>query len=278
MIKTTKHWKVLELLNWTAEYLSEKKFESARLNAERLLSYALNMKRVELYLNYDQPLTENELLRFKEYLRRRLKREPWQYILGETEFMSLPFKVNPGVLIPRPETEILVETVLLKCQEKFPSQKTIAILDIGTGSGCIAVALAKYLAQAQVTAIDKSEKALKTASENARLNEVSDKIQFLKIDFLDSDIVNKLTEKFDVLVSNPPYVSAHDVDKLPTEIKYFEPEMALTDRKDGLFFFSKDCSKILAAFKSIWMYCGGSRNGTGAVGARNICIVQFFAC
>ncbi|MFQ5823181.1 MAG: peptide chain release factor N(5)-glutamine methyltransferase [bacterium] len=239
MLKPTKTWPVLELLNWTTEYLSKKGFENSKLNAERLLSHSLNFHRVDLYLNFDRPLSPEELKRFKKFLKRRLRREPLQYILGETEFMSLLFKVNPSVLIPRPETEILVDTVLNKSKEQFQNKSTLSILDIGTGSGCIAVSLAKYLKKARITALDVSDGALETAAENAHLNEVENKIHFFKENFLDSQFSKNLSQKFDVVVSNPPYVSAEDFVKLPEEVKYFEPTIALQDGKDGLTFYYK---------------------------------------
>lgn len=246
MLSPTKSWHVLEIINRTKDYLSQKGFENPKLNAEKLLGYSLNMSRVDLYLNYDRPLSKEELERFKKYLKRRLDQEPLQYILGETEFMSLPFKVNSTVLIPRPETEILVEKVLEKCQEKFNHKPLISILDIGTGSGCIAVSLAKYIENVKITALDISEDALKTAAENACLNSVENKIQFYRIDFLVSQFSNNPSQKFDVVVSNPPYVSEEDFKKLPKEIKDYEPIVALKDDGDGMTFYHK-----IAGFASI---------------------------
>jgi len=239
MQKIEKIWKVLELLNWSAEYLSARGIENARLNAERLLGRILNSDRVQLYLDFDRPLTEAELLRFKEYIKRRLGHEPLQYILQECEFMSLRFKVNPGVMIPRPESEVLVETVLETCREKFPSKNPIRILEVGTGSGCIAVSLAKHLPVVRVTAIDISDEALKIAAENARLNEVDDRIQFRQLDFMRADFPKQLSEIFDVLVSNPPYISDKDFPNLPVEIKEFEPLIALKNGSDGLSFYHR---------------------------------------
>jgi release factor glutamine methyltransferase len=234
-----KTWHILDILNYTTRYLSEKGIENSRLNAEHLLSHTLNINRVELYLNYDRPLLETELKRFKLLLNRRLNQEPLQYIIGETEFMSLPFKVNSGVLIPRPETEILVETVLETCTEKFNSESKIKILDIGTGSGCIAISLARYLENCHVTALDVSQGALKTAEENARLNNVENKTRILMADFLDSRSSKELAQEFDVVVSNPPYVGAEDFEKLPEEVKDYEPAIALKDGNDGLTFYHK---------------------------------------
>lgn len=230
---------VLDILNRSVEYLSKKGIENSRLNAERLLGSTLNMDRVNLYLNFDRPLSEVEIDQFKKKLRRRARKEPLQYILGETEFMSLPFRINSSVLIPRPETEILVEHVIEKCQTKFESKKNLAILDLGTGSGCIAIALANYLRNVHITALDFSQDALRTAKENAILNRVDDRISFAKIDFLSTGSLKNLSEKFDVIVSNPPYVSSADYEKLPEEIRNFEPSIALHDNEDGLNFYRR---------------------------------------
>lgn len=235
--KPSKVWSVLELLNWSSEYLSEKGFENSRLNAERLLGHALTLNRVDLYLNYERPLTASELERFKGLLKRWLQHEPLQYVLGETEFFSLRFQVDPGVLIPRPETEILVEKVLHECGKKFDSRSTITILDVGTGSGCIAVALAKNLPKARITAIDISDAALTTASENARLNEVGDQITFRRIDLLSKKLLDEFQIKFDIIVSNPPYISDAEFPNLPPEVKNFEPRAALKDGADGMNFY-----------------------------------------
>lgn len=229
-------WQILDLLNSTTDYLTEKGIEDARLNTERLLGHSLNLSRVDLYLNYDRPLTSSELSQFKGYLKRRIRNEPLQYIIGETEFMSLTFKVNPSVLIPRPETEILVEKAIEICGKKF-DRRNIKILDIGAGSGCIAVSLAKYLEGAEITALDVSKPALEVAEQNAHLNKRSEKICFLEFDFLDQTFTS--SEKFDVVVSNPPYISSADFENLPEEIKAHEPSIALKDGPDGLRFFRR---------------------------------------
>ncbi len=234
-----KEWNITRLINWTSEYLQEKGFENAKLNAERMLAHVLSLDRLHLYLNYDRPLTAEELQRFKRLLQRRLRWEPLQYILGETEFMSLPFKVNPDVLIPRPETEILVEKVLEFCQSQFSNKLEIHILDIGTGSGCIAISLARYLSNAQITALDISPEALKIARENALLNQVDNRLDFVLFDFLNTDIPRNWFNKFHVIVSNPPYIARHEFDSLPKEVKDFEPPIALLDGGDGLTFHRK---------------------------------------
>ncbi|MFQ5649029.1 MAG: peptide chain release factor N(5)-glutamine methyltransferase [bacterium] len=231
--------RLAEILHDSAEYLAQNGIENARLNAERLLAHLLQVNRPHLYLDSEHDLTTSKLEQLANFLRRRARQEPLQHILGETEFMSLPFKVSPAVLIPRPETEVLVEGVLKRCEQMFSPTTDVAILDVGTGSGCIAVSLAKYLKNAEVTALDISAEALHAAAANAALNRVSRRIKFANIDFFRKDIVNRLSAQFDVVVSNPPYVSVADFDDLPAEVKHFEPTIALHDQADGLRFYRR---------------------------------------
>ena len=238
-----KKWKLIELLNWSSDYLSTKGFENSRLNAECLLAHSLNLKRMEIYLNFDRPLNPEELAEYKILLKRRLAHEPLQYILGSTEFYSLPFIVEPGVLIPRPETEILVDNVLSLCQKNFATQPEIQILDVGCGSGNISVSLAKNLANAKVVSVDKSDKALEIAQKNAEINGVQNQVRFFKQDAL-GIWPETLKNFFDIVVSNPPYVSEPDYSNLADEIKIYEPKLALTAGQDGLDFY-RSFSEIL---------------------------------
>lgn len=195
---------------------------------ELLFTKALNCSRNSLYLREGVVLDREKQLFISSVLKRRIKGEPIQYILGETEFMGLLFKVTPDVLIPRPETEILVETVL-----KYNPKK---ILELGTGSGCIAVSLAKFIPAAEIVVLDISQKALNVAEENAHLNNVSDKISFLKSDLFtnyDLPITN-----YDLIVSNPPYIPSSEISGLAPEIQ-FEPRVALDGGKDGFGFYRK---------------------------------------
>ncbi len=216
-------WTILKILQWTADYFAEKGIESSRLDAELLLSKTLGMDRVGLYVNFERPLDAQELADYRDKVRRRATREPVQYILGETEFWSLPFKVNPNVLIPRADTEVLVEEAL----KRFGSKGQI--LDVGTGSGAIAIALSSELPDAQVTALDCSEEALKVARENAIANQVAEQINFLAGD------LNDLPDgPFDMLVSNPPYIPTRDWERLMPEVHSHEPRLALDGGPDGL--------------------------------------------
>ena len=230
---------VLESLQLSTDFLEKKGIESARLNAELLLAEILKCKRLDLYLKFDQPLKENEVGIYREWISRRGKFEPFQYITGNVEFYGLPFKVTPDVLIPRPETEILVEEVIKYCKNK----SGLKILDIGTGSGNIPVALAKNLNDADITAIDISENALIIAKENSSINGVVEKIHFIAAD------INNYTSnhQFDVIISNPPYVSKEEYPTLQKEIINFEPMIAVSDSNDGLDFYRTiaERSKIL---------------------------------
>jgi len=228
-----KTWTILELISWGTTYLSEQGFNDARLNIELLLASVLQLKRIQLYTQFDRPLTEEELARFKELLKRRLTREPLQYIVGETEFFGLKFFVDSRVLIPRPETEILVEEVVDKIQARFEPDVQVRILDIGTGSGCIAVTLAHMLRDVRIVAIDVSEEALTVARLNAQLHDVAHDIEFRRADVFVDDI----HETFHCIVSNPPYISQEEYALLPEEVKKFEPRQALAGGKDGLSFY-----------------------------------------
>lgn len=227
----TEIWTVKKILDWTNQFFTEKQVPEARLSAEWLLADVLSCRRIELYLQFDRILTTDERATFREFVKRRAAREPVQYILGETEFYGYPIKVTPDVLIPRPETELLIDFAI----EYFQTNQDIAklILDIGTGSGCIAIALAKRLAGASVSAVDISEAALAVAKTNAVLNDAD--IHFHHADFLKMD--NLSDKKFSVIVSNPPYVAEIDWPGVQPEVRNFEPKTALLAGKDGLDFY-----------------------------------------
>lgn len=228
---------VLESLQLSTEYLEKKGIESARLNAELLLAEILNCSRVDLYLKFDQPLKENEIDKYRELIARRGKFEPLQYIIGKAEFFGLTFKVNSNVLIPRPETELMIEAII----ERFKDEEALRILDIGTGSGNIAVSLAKHLKKCSVVSIDTSNEIKYLAEENAFRNGVNDKICFVKAD-LNNYYANGVL--FDLIVSNPPYVSMADYSETQQEIREFEPPAAVTDFGNGLTFYKLISSKL----------------------------------
>ena len=217
--------------------------KSASNDARVLLSHVLNCSQTFLISHYDYQLSKDEEAKFAEFIELRAKGVPLQYITGKQEFMSLHFKVNPHVLIPRQETEILVETIIdyvrnrrstLKNSKSILNKKnTLNILDIGTGSGCIAISLAYYIQNCFIIATDISKDALETARLNASLNGVDG-----KIDFVVSDLFEKIgSKKFDIIVSNPPYIAKKDLERLDSEVKDYEPATALDGGEDGLDFY-----------------------------------------
>ena len=234
---------VLESINLSTQYLNEKGIESPRTNAELLLADILVCKRLELYLSFDRPLSEVEMQKYREHIKRRGSFEPLQYITGQVEFFGLELKVNPSVLIPRPETELLVENIL----NQFPKEKKLIILDIGCGSGNIAIALAVHLPETKIVATDVSAEALKVAEENSERYKVSERIKFVKHNILKNDLNN--FPIFDIVVSNPPYVSKESYSSLQKEIKDFEPGIAVTDESDGYSFYRTISEKAYAKLK-----------------------------
>jgi len=224
-------WTVLELLRWTTDYFLRAGIDTARLDAEVLLAYALETERLRLYVDYEKPVLADERDRYRALVQRRAgERVPVSQLLGEREFWSLRFRVNSDVLTPRPETETLVEAVLGKVGAAAKdSERTIRILDLGTGSGAIALSLASELPHAEITATDLSQPALQIATENADHLHTRERIRFLAGDLFEP----VASERFDVIVSNPPYVARRDAASLPPELSH-EPEMALFAGEDGL--------------------------------------------
>ena len=233
MKETVKTWTVLDILKVTEAAFRERGITNPRLNAELLLADTTGDSRINLYLNFEKPLTESEVSLYRDKVKRRLKFEPLQYIRGKTEFYSLEFMVTPDVLIPRQETEILVEKVLEYI--KVSGLECPKILEIGTGSGCISIAIAAN-AECNIKAFDVSSEAVKVAEINATANGTSDKIKFETVDFFDPGVT---FEGYDIIVSNPPYISAQDVPGLNEEVNGYEPYIALTDDGDGLSFYKR---------------------------------------
>jgi release factor glutamine methyltransferase len=216
---------VLEIIKRTTDFLSKRGVESARLNAELLIGHALALKRMQLYLQFERPLSEVDLEKIRPLVKRRGNREPLQYIMGETEFSGLRLKVDRRALIPRPETEHLIELVRNQLTET-PAN----IVDLGTGSGAIALALASIYPGAAVTALDKSGEALALARENAEACGLSGRIRFVLADWYSGLTAG---EQFALIIANPPYLSDDEVRAAPPEVKDFEPIMALAAGPDG---------------------------------------------
>lgn len=221
-------WTVLRLMRWSGTWLEEKGVERGRLDAEHILAHVLGVKRLQLYLQYDRPLGREDLDRFRPLLRRRAEREPLQYILGHAAFRELELMVDPRVLVPRPETEVLVEEVLTWAAARG---KALSAVDVGTGSGAIALSLVHEGPFPTVVAIDASSRALEVARENARATGLAE-----RVDFREGSLFAPLGagETFDVVVSNPPYVAEAEASLLEPEVGTWEPSEALFGGPDGL--------------------------------------------
>lgn len=221
-----KNWTILEIIKWTTDYFAEKQVEKPRLNAEYIISHVLQCKRFDLYVRFEEIVSPENRETIKKLLLERAAHKPLQYVLGETEFYGYKFFVNPAVLIPRPETEYLVEKIIAEIGSAE------SVLDIGTGSGAISISLKKELPQLQVSALDVSADALVTAKRNAEYNGV-------EIDFYQSDIFSNCTKRYDLIVSNPPYIPQHEYAGLSKEILQHEPPSALLAEENGLYFYRK---------------------------------------
>jgi release factor glutamine methyltransferase len=226
-MSSSEPWTVGRLLTWTADYLKGHGSESPRLDAEVLLAEALGCQRIDLYTRFEELPADDARATFRELVRRRAEGTPVAYLVGRREFYSLSFRVTPDVLIPRPETELLVVAVLDLAKgagDEGRGVRAITIADIGTGSGIIAVCLAKHLPQCRVTAIDVSRAALSVAQENAQRHGVADRIEFIESDLFAAVPAGR---QFDVIVSNPPYVATAEMDGLMRDVRKFEPRMAI---------------------------------------------------
>jgi len=220
---------VKDILDKSTEYLESKGIESPRLNAEWLLAHTLCKERIDLYLQFDKLLSESEKDEYRSLLKERLNNKPLQYIIGKTDFMGIRLNVDKNVLIPRPETEQLVEKALERLKEH--NGKALKILDVGTGSGNIAIALAKFLPAAIITAIDVSAKIIAVAKKNAEENEVADRIEFFVHNIKSDEFTHSC---YDMIISNPPYIALDTMSSLSPDIRKWEPELALTDFSNGL--------------------------------------------
>ncbi len=222
-------WTTRKLLSWTSAHLAQKGVDSPKLASEMLLAHVLGVDRIKLYMDLDRPASELERATFRELVRRAAEHEPVEYLVGKCPFFSMMLHVNPAVLIPRPSTETLVEHVIQHAK-RTPGFHAPLIADIGTGSGAIAVALAKQIPNSRIIATDISEPALAVARENADALGVSDRIEFRQGDLLEP----VEHERLHYLVSNPPYISDDEWKEVPRNVKDYEPETALRGGGDGL--------------------------------------------
>ena len=225
-----KTWTISKLLEWATKELNNSGISSPKQNVETILAHTLNIKRLDIYLQLERKFSGKKLEIVFNIISRRKDKEPLQYILGETEFYGYTIKVDKSVLIPRPETELLVERIIAE------ENDIKNILEIGTGSGALVIALAKKMNGIVIDATDISEDALRIAEQNTILNQVD-------INIFKSDIFDNVLNKYDLIISNPPYISLTDYKQLPVEIKDFEPKSALLADDNGLFFYNKILQK-----------------------------------
>jgi len=240
---------IIELLNASTGHLKSKGFNNPKTSCEILLAHVLDMKRLDLYLNFDRQVSEEKRTKFKELYRRRLEHEPLQYITGETEFMSLPLIVNRNVLIPRPETEFVVEQTIQRIRKTWGGEH-VKTLEIGVGCGNIVVSIAHYLPNADVSGFDISPEAVELACENAAKNDLQDRIGLEVRDIFECSPDDY--EGLHVVISNPPYVAENERETLEKDVVDFEPHTALFAGKDGLRFFKK-----ISELAFSWLVPGG---------------------
>lgn len=238
-------WSCKDALDWTVTYLERKGDETPRRSAEWLLSAATGLSRVELYAFHDRPLSPEERVRYREFIERRAQGMPLQYASGEMPFRHLVIRVEPGVFIPRPETEVLVDATLARMPERP------LVIDLCTGSGCVAVSLAYERPDATVYATDTSEVAVAAARRNALYADVPERVQIVHGDLF-SPLSTDLRGRVDVVVSNPPYIPSADLQELPSEVLGFEPHLALDGGADGL-----DVARRIWAEARSWLKPGG---------------------
>lgn len=230
-----KIWTIKDLIEWCGAYFRDRALtDSPRLEAEILLAHVLGLRRLDLYLKFDQPLSPLELAAFKEVVKRRANHEPVAYITGKKEFFGREYFVDRTVLVPRPETELLVEKVL-DCLDRHPGDQIIQGLEVGVGSGCVAVSLLCENKNLKMTALDISDDALRVARMNAEKLGVSDRVDFIRMDIL----AEMPLGSFDFMVSNPPYISSNEYEKLSPDITRHEPVTALVGGEDGLVFYRR---------------------------------------
>ena len=234
-------WTIKKLLEWISEYFESNSVDSPRLSAELLLCHVLKLERIQLYTLYDRVVQADQLAALRALVKRGAEHEPIAYLVRRCEFYSLPLKITPDCLIPRPETEHLVERAIDFLRQR-PSPHYV--LDLCTGSGCIAAAIAKNVKDIQVVATDICDNALKIAADNIRQHKLDDKVRLLCGDLFDAIIEGVDETQFDLIVSNPPYVSDDEYEKLEQNVKHYEPKLALWAGVDGLDIYQRILKKV----------------------------------
>lgn len=259
-------WTVRRLLEWTEDFLRKRQVEAPRLEAQILLAHALGCAKIDLYVRHDEEPAEDRRTAFREIIRKRAEGMPVAYLVGYREFYSLPFTVTPAVLIPRPETETLVMEALRRLRPlEAPN-----VLDLGTGSGCIAISIARQHKTARVTAVDVSGPALAVASANAARHGVADRVTFVEGDLL----APVAGSTFDLIVSNPPYIAHAEFPILDAGVRDFEPRSALDGGPDGLDFYRRiaaEAPKYLSAGGAVLVEIGATQD----VAVRELFAAQF---
>lgn len=240
-------WTVGRLLDWTRQHFQSHGIEDARLCAELLLAKAMDCRKIMLYTRYNDSPTESQRATFRELVKAAAEHRPIAYLIGHREFYSLDFKVTPDVLVPRPETELIVERALAWCKAR--ASQSYSLLDIGTGSGCIAITLCKRIPTMTAVATDISSGALAVAAENAAALGVSDRVRFVEADLLSLPPELLPTDGFDLVVSNPPYVAESDAESLPRAVRDYEPASALFAGADGLSIYRRLASSAAAVVR-----------------------------
>lgn len=229
-------WTIKKLLDWMVSNFTEKNIDSPRLTAELLLSFVLGMERIELYTHFDKVVDKVQLDKLHNLVKRCLQNEPVQYLTGKCEFYSLSLKVGSGCLIPRPETELLVERAIDFLRSRTGAQY---VCDLCTGCGCVAVSIAKNFPDAKIIATDICDKALSVAAENIKKHNLSERIELLQGDLFEPIISQLDVKEFDLIVCNPPYVSKAEYEELDAKVRNYEPKLALDGGEDGLDIYRK---------------------------------------
>ena len=221
-------WRLIDVLSWASDWFEKQQIPHHRRDAEQLLAPILKCKRIELYMYYDRLLSEEERSQYKEYITQRAKRIPLAYILGNTEFYGYEFEVGPGVLVPRPETEVLVEQAL-----KSDLPLNARVLDIGTGSGNIACTMALERDDLELCALESSPEAYSWAEKNIKNHHLENRVSLSLMDFVEEDRRDLIENPYDLILANPPYIARDEIETLESEVRFHEPPLALVGGVKG---------------------------------------------